>query len=193
MKNKNNVNFKCLSLIFALCCVFIASLISFKGVYVKATTNEISENDTTEEIIEEENQEETTEEDVNELVEDLSLEIKDFIIMVFGALSALGISWGSIATVTKWLKNKVKDANQDLSKTFEMMKEIKQELEETKKELRESKEQNEKTNIELSNVKLLLNDFYDATKLKQSAIEKAVNQALTNDEKKEDDLKDESI
>lgn len=187
MKNKNNVNFKFLSLIFALCCIFIVSLISFKGVCVKATTNEILENDTTEEIIEEENQEETTEEDVNELVEDLSLEIKDFVLWVVGILSALGVSWGSIATVIKFIKNKVKDANQDLSKTFEMMKEIKKELEETKKELEESKEQNEKTNIELSNVKLLLNDFYDATKLKQLAIEKAVNQVLT-DEKKEDDL-----
>lgn len=192
MKNKNNVDFKFLSLIFVLCCVFIASLISFKGVCVKATTNEISENDTTEEVIEEENQEETTEEDVNELVEDLSLEVKDFVLWVVGILSALGVSWGSIATVIKYIKNKVKTANQDLATTFEKMEEVKKELKENNITLERAKEQLNQVNTELSNIKLLLNDFYDATKLKQLAIEKAVNQVLT-DEKKEDDLKDESI
>ena len=192
MTIKNNAYFKVLVFIFGLCLVFAFTFDIFMGVKLKATTNEISENDTTEEVIEEENQEEVTEENVNELVEDLTLEVKDFVLWVVGILSALGVSWGSIATVIKYIKNKVKTANQDLSKTFDMMKEIKQELEETKKELRESKEQNTKTNIELSNIKLLLNDFYDSTKLKQLAIEKAVKDVIV-EEKKEDDLKDESI
>lgn len=192
MTIKNNAYFKVLVFIFGLCLVFAFTFDIFMGVKLKATTNEISENDTTEEVIEEENQEETTEEDVNELVEDLTLEVKDFVLWVVGILSALGVSWGSIATVIKYIKNKVKTANQDLSTTFEEMNKIKDELKNNNITLERAKEQLNQVNTELNNIKLLLNDFYDSTKLKQLAIEKAVKDVII-DEKKEDDLKDESI
>lgn len=192
MTIKNNAYFKVLVFIFGLCLIFALTFDVFMGVKLKATTNEILENDTTEEVIEEENQEETTEEDVNELVDDLSLEVKDFVLWVVGILSALGISWGSIATVIKWIKGKVNSANQDLSTTFEEMNKIKNELKNNNITLERAKEQLNQVNAELNNIKLLLNDFYDSTKLKQLAIEKAVKDVII-DEKKEDDLKDESI
>lgn len=184
---KNKVYFLILTLIFALCCVFNLKSNTFKGVEVKATTNEILEN-------EEQVEQETTEDDVNELVEDLTLEVKDFILWVVGILSALGVSWGSIATIIKFIKNKVKDANQDLSTTFEEMEKIKEKLKENNITLERAKEQLKQVYDELETVKELLKEFYDSTKLKQLAINKAVSNVLIEtEEKKEDDLKDESI
>ncbi len=192
MTIKNNAYFKVLVFIFGLCLIFALTFDIFMGVKLKATTNEILKNDTTEEVIEEENQEEITEENVNELVDEFSLEVKDFVLWVVGILSALGISWGSIATVIKWIKEKVKSANQDLATTFEKLEETKKELKENNVTLDKVKQELNNVKEQLGNLHLLLNDFYDATKLKQLAIEKAVNKALI-EEKKEDDLKDESI
>ena len=189
---KNNVNFKILTLIFTLCLVFAFAFNIFMGVKLKATTNEISENDTNEEVIEEEKKEEITEENVNELVEDLTLEVKDFVLWVVGILSALGISWGSIATVIKWIKEKVKSANQDLATTYEKLEETKKELKENNVNLDRVKQELDSVKEQLGSIHLLLNDFYDATKLKQLAIEKAVKDVIV-EEKKEDELKDESI
>lgn len=182
MTIKNNAYFKVLVFIFGLCLVFAFTFDIFMGVKLKATTNEILENDTTEEVIEE---------DVNELVEDLTLEVKDFVLWVVGILSALGISWGSIATVIKWIKEKVKSANQDLATTYEKLEETKKELKENNVNLDRVKQELDNVKEQLGSIHLLLNDFYDSTKLKQLAIEKAVKDVIV--EKKEDDLKDESI
>ena len=96
---KKTIKFAILSVIFALCLCFDFLSNNFIGVYANESTNEILE----EEIVEDEVvEEETVEEQKPEIVEETK-QLEDWVVVIIGAIMSLGVSWGSIATIIKFL------------------------------------------------------------------------------------------
>lgn len=168
-----------LSVIFALCCVFIISSNSLLGVKANESTNEIS---TQEEEQQEENtneeQEQINQEQVEQDVKDIAQETEKLIMAIISIVASLGVSWGSIATVIKWIKKRINNTNNDIALTNKA-------LAEHKEQIINLIEQNKKYKAMLEETLKMLKDFYDKEKQKSESVNKAIATVLTGEDDNE--------
>lgn len=152
--------FAILSVLFALCCVFAFFSNNFIGVKANDNTNEI------------------TQDEILEDVEEIGDETEELINIVIGIVASLGVSWGSIATVIKWIKGKLKNANTDLKEASLKFVEAKEEIDKLKELVKEELNNNEELRNQLNEVKELLKYFYERQEIKQYKIDEVLSETL---------------
>lgn len=164
------IKFAILSVLFVLCCVFTFLSNNFIGLKANESTNE----NTQDEIVEDE----TLKEEVIEDVKEVANETEQLINVIVGIVASLGISWGSIATVIKWIKGKLKNANTDLATTYEKLTEAKEEITKLKDLIEQELQTNDELRNQLNEVKELLKDFYERQEIKQYKIDEVLSKTL---------------
>lgn len=162
-----------LSVLFALCCVFVISSNSLLDVKANESTNEILEEEQQEEQQENTNQEQEqiNQEQVEQDVKDIAKETEKLVMAIISIVASLGVSWGSIATVIKWIRNRIKNTNNDIAKTNKA-------LNEHKEQIINLIEQNKEYKVMLEETLKLLKDFYDNEKQKSESVNKAIANVL---------------
>lgn len=161
-----------LSVLFALCCVFVISSNSLLGVKANESTNEISEEEQQEE------QEQINQEQVEQNVKDIAQETEKLIMAIISIVASLGVSWGSIATVIKWIRKRINNTNNDIALTNKA-------LEEHKEQIINLIEQNKEYKAMLEETLKMLKDFYDKEKQKSESVNKAIATVLTGEDDNE--------
>lgn len=169
-----------LSVLFALCCVFVISSNSLLGVKANENTNEILEEEQQEEQQENTNeeQEQINQEQVEQDVKDIAQETEKLIMAIISIVASLGVSWGSIATVIKWIRKKINNSNNDIALTNKA-------LNEHKEQIIELIEQNKKYKDMLEETLKMLKDFYDNEKKKSESVNKAIATVLIGEDDNE--------
>ena len=169
-----------LSVLFALCCVFVISSNSLLGVKANESTNEILEEEQQEEQQENTNeeQEQINQEQVEQDVKDIAQETEKLIMAIISIVASLGVSWGSIATVIKWIRKRINNTNNDIALTNKA-------LDEHKEQIINLIEQNKKYKAMLEETLKMLKDFYDNEKQKSESVNKAIATVLTGEDDNE--------
>lgn len=169
-----------LSVLFALCCVFVISSNSLLGVKANESTNEILEEEQQEEQQENTNeeQEQINQEQVEQDVKDIAQETEKLIMAIISIVASLGVSWGSIATVIKWIRKRINNTNNDIALTNKA-------LDEHKEQIINLIEQNKKYKDMLEETLKMLKDFYDNEKQKSESVNKAIATVLTGEDDNE--------
>ena len=165
-----------LSVLFALCCVFVISSNSLLGVKANESTNEILEEEQQEE--QQEEQEQINQEQVEQDVKDIAQETEKLIMAIISIVASLGVSWGSIATVIKWIRKRISNTNNDIALTNKA-------LEEHKEQIINLIEQNKQYKDMLEETLKMLKDFYDNEKKKSESVNKAIATVLTGEDDNE--------
>lgn len=166
-----------LSVLFALCCVFVISSNSLLGVKANESTNEILEEEQQEENTNEE-QEQINQEQVEQDVKDIAQETEKLIMAIISIVASLGVSWGSIATVIKWIRKRINNTNNDIALTNKA-------LEEHKEQIINLIEQNKEYKAMLEETLKMLKDFYDNEKKKSESVNKAIANVLIGEDDNE--------
>lgn len=161
-----------LSVLFALCCVFVISSNNLLGVKANESTNEILEEEQQENTNEE--QEQINQEQVEQDVKDIAQETEKLIMAIISIVASLGVSWGSISTVIKWIKKRINSTNNDIALTNKA-------LEEHKEQIINLIEQNKKYKDMLEETLKMLKEFYDNEKQKSESVNKAIANVLTGE------------
>lgn len=166
-----------LSVLFALCCVFVISSNSLLGVKANESTNEILEEEQQEENTNEE-QEQINQEQIEQDVKDIAQETEKLIMAIISIVASLGVSWGSIATVIKWIRKRISNTNNDIALTNKA-------LAEHKEQIINLIEQNKQYKDMLEETLKMLKDFYDKEKKKSESVNKAIATVLTGEDDNE--------
>lgn len=175
-----------LSVLFALCCVFVISSNSLLGVKANESTNEILEEEQQEENINQEQQEESTNEEQEQInqeqveqdVKDIAEETEKLIMAIISIVASLGVSWGSISTVISWIKKRINNTNNDIALTNKA-------LAEHKEQIINLIEQNKEYKVMLEDTLKMLKSFYDKEKQKSESVNKAIATVLTGEDDNE--------
>lgn len=166
-----------LSVLFALCCVFVISSNSLLGVKANENTNEILEEEQQEENTNEE-QEQINQEQIEQDVKDIAQETEKLIMAIISIVASLGVSWGSIATVIKWIRKRINNTNNDIALTITA-------LDKLKDQIINLIEQNKEYKVMLEENLKMLKDFYDNEKQKSESVNKAIATVLTGEDDNE--------
>lgn len=174
--------FTIFSVFFALCCVFVFFVSSFKGISLSANTNEITQ----EEIIEEENQDEIILEEneplfENEKLNELSNWIVSLIVSFLGSSLFYFLAKLIIKGSIKELKNKVLQLEEDKKLSEESKKQYENKIDELEKILLKYTENNQ----------ILINYIQTKIKVDEEKVKKT-NELLSNLLPKNEVLKNET-
>lgn len=167
---KKIIKFAILSVIFALCLCFAFLSNNFIGVYANESTNEILE----EEVVEEE-----TIEDIEEVKQ-----LEDWVVVIIGSLMSLGVSWGSILTIIKWIKNRLNTNKNNINEVIVKLKENQEEIETLKEVLKKLITDDKQLYDLLSEIKQDFTEFNNSEKEKTKIINTEISKIL----KKEDEI-----
>lgn len=168
---KNSFKNAIFGLFFALCCIFVLSASSFKGVYVNATEGEIedveNENVENEETLENEEEGENVDQDVVEGESELGFIEENWKTLVASLLGTLGGVGGLLGFVLKAMKNansvtnkfkeretEDKEKQEKLGKLSEILTKAETNLENAINKLKESEDKFESK----------MNELYDLSK-----------------------------
>ena len=177
---KKTIKFAILSVIFTLCLCFAFLSNNFIGVYANESTDEILE----EEIVEDEVvEEETVEEQKPEIVEETK-QLEDWVVVIIGALMSLGVSWGSVLTIIKWIKNRLNTNKNNINEVIAKLKENQEEIETLKEVLKKLITDDKQLYDLLSEIKQDFAEFNNSEKEKTKIINTEISKIL----KKEDEV-----
>lgn len=170
---KKTIKFAILSVIFALCLCFAFLSNNFIGVYANESTNEILED-------------EVVEEQKPEIVEDIEeiKQLEDWVVVIIGALMSLGVSWGSILTIIKWIKNRLNTNKNNINEVIAKLKENQEEIETLKEVLKKLITDDKQLYDLLSEIKQDFTEFNNSEKEKTKIINTEISKIL----KKEDEV-----
>lgn len=149
-------------------------ILSVEGEHLRVQIN--NENMTFNEYVEIEEQKPETAEEIKQL--------EDWVVVIIGALMSLGVSWGSILTIIKWIKNRLNTNKNNINEVIVKLKENQEEIETLKEVLKKLITDDKQLYDLLSEIKQDFTEFNNSEKEKTKIINTEISKIL----KKEDEV-----